>query len=177
MKATKDLTIIGLYTALLIGGQFVLFAVSGVEIVTLLFTAFAFYFGVLRGMALATTFSLLRCFVFGFFPNVLILYLVYYNLFAFTVGWLGNALKHKLHLKTLFIVVSVVALLTICFTMIDNVITPLFYRYNIESAKAYWTLSLTAVIPQTVCAVISVSLTLIPITRFFNKLNLKNYNI
>ena len=69
MKATKDLTIIGLYTALLIGGQLAFFAISGIEIVTLLFTAFVFYFGIIRGMFLATCFSLLRCFVFGFFPN------------------------------------------------------------------------------------------------------------
>lgn len=172
MKTTKDLTLIGLYTALLIGGQFILFAISGIEVVTLLFTAFAFSFGVRRSIALATTFSLLRCFVFGFFPNVLILYLIYYNLFAIVVGSLGNALKHKLNLKTLLLTVGVVMLLTVCFTMIDNIITPLFYKYNLESAKAYFYLSLSAVIPQTICALITVSLTLIPITKLFEKLKL-----
>ncbi len=173
MKATKDLTLIGLYTALLIGGQLAFFAISGIEIVTLLFTAFVFYFGVIKGMVLATCFSLLRCLVFGFFPNVLILYLVFYNLFALIIGWLGNTFKHNLNVKKLLIIVGVVGLITIFFTILDNVITPLYFGYDIEAAKAYWVLSLTAVIPQTVCACITVSLTLIPITKFFNKLNLK----
>ena len=173
MKATKDLTIIGLYTALLIGGQVALFGISGIEVVTLLFTAFVFYFGVLRGCILATVFSTLRCLVFGFFPNVLTLYLIYYNLFALIIGCLGNLFKHKLNAKNLLITVCVVAFLTILFTVLDNFITPLFYGYTGESLTAYFTLSLTAVIPQTICAVITVGALLIPLVKIFEKLNLR----
>ena len=71
MLKTKDLALIGLYTALLIGGQIAFASISGVEIVTLLFASFCFYFGVVRGAILGTVFSLMRCLVFGFFPAVL----------------------------------------------------------------------------------------------------------
>lgn len=174
MKATKDLTIIGLYTALLIGGQIALSAVSGVEIVTLMFTAFAFYFGVWRGAVVATMFSVLRCLVFGFFPNVLILYLVYYNLFILVIGSIGKALDRTLSIKKHIIVVAAVALLTVLFTAIDNVITPMFYGYTVEAAKAYCVMSLTAVVPQTVCAIVTVGVLFPPLVKIFEKLNLRN---
>ncbi len=172
MKATKDLALIGVYTALLICSQFALTAISGVEIVTLLFTAFCFYFGVWRGVALATTFSLLRIIIFGFFPNVLILYLIYYNLFALVVGSLGKVMNKTINLKNVFIVVIVVLIMTILFTVIDNIVTPLFYAYTSEMTNAYWKLSLTAVIPQSICAVISVSLLFPPLVRIFEKIKL-----
>ena len=172
MRATKDLTIIGLYTALLIGGQVALFGISGIEIVTLLFTAFAFYFGVVRGCILATVFSTLRCLVFGFFPNVLILYLVYYNLFALAIGFLGRLMNRKLNIKKHLTVVLSVAFLTVLFTVIDNIITPNFFGYTIEATKAYWVASLSAVIPQTICAVITVGALLIPLVKIFEKLKL-----
>ncbi|MBE5754974.1 MAG: hypothetical protein E7340_06575 [Clostridiales bacterium] len=172
MKATKDLTIIGLYTALLIGGQIALAGISGVEIVTLLITAFAFYFGVIRGTVLATVFSVMRCFVFGFFPNILILYLVYYNLFAVVIGLIGKAMNRELNLKKHILVVLAVALLTVIFTLLDNIITPNFFGYSIDAAKAYWVASLTAVIPQTICAVITVGLLNMPLVKLFDKLKL-----
>ena len=80
MKTAKEITVIGLFVALLIGGQFVLSGISGIEIVTVLIVSFCFYFGVFRGVIVATAFSLLRCFIFGFFPNVIVLYLIFYNL-------------------------------------------------------------------------------------------------
>ena len=173
MKATKDLTIIGLYTALLIGGQVALSAISGVEIVTLLFTAFVFYFGAVRGCVLATVFSILRCLVFGFFPNVLLLYLTYYNLFAIAIGFLGKVMDRRLSIKKHVLVVLAVALLTALFTVIDNLITPNFYGYTVEATKAYWVASLSAVVPQTICAVITVGALLIPLVKIFEKLNLR----
>ncbi len=66
MRSAKEITILGLFVALLIGGQFVLSGISGIEIVTVLFTSFCFYFGIVRGLVVATAFSLLRCFIFGF---------------------------------------------------------------------------------------------------------------
>ena len=41
-------------------------------------------------MITATCFSLLRCLLFGFYPNIIILYLIYYNLFALLFGTLGK---------------------------------------------------------------------------------------
>ncbi len=172
MKTTKDLAVIGLYTALLIGGQLALSAISGVEIVTLLFTAFCFYFGRLRGMMVGTAFSILRIIVFGFFPSVLVLYLFYYNIFALVIGGIGRAMGRKLNAKNLIITVLCVAFLTVFFTALDNVITPIFYSYSLDMAKSYWIMSLTTLIPQTICSVVSVSLLFIPLVKIFEKISL-----
>ncbi len=169
MKTTKDLAIIGLFTALLIAGQLAFAAISGVEIVTLLFTAFCFYFGVFRGVVVGITFSLLRMLVFGFFPSVLILYLAYYVIFAIVIGLVGRAMKKTLNVKSLLITVFAVLLLTGFFTVLDNLITPIFYGYSVEATKAYWVASLSAVIPQCVCAVVTVGLLLPPLVKIFEK--------
>ena len=172
MKTTKDLVIIGLYTALLIAGQLALSAISGVEIVTLLFTAFCFYFGILRGIVVGISFSLLRVLVFGFFPSVLILYLIFYVVFAIIIGIVGRTMKKKLSVKSLIITVLAVLLLTVFFTVLDNVITPIFYGYSVEAMNAYWVASLSAVIPQSVCAVVTVGLLFPPLIKIFEKSNL-----
>ena len=172
MYKTKTLAIIGLYTALLIGAQVALFSIAGVEIVTVLFTAFCFYFGRWKGMAVGTAFSILRILIFGFMPNVVLLYLIYYNLFALVIGSIGKTMDKKLNFKRLILVVIVVALLTILFTILDNLITPLMYSYGIEAFKAYCIASLTALIPQTICAIISVALIFPPLIKIFEKIKL-----
>lgn len=173
MKTTKDLAIIGVYAALLVGGQFALSAISGVEIVTILFTAFCFYFGVWRGIAVGVTFSLLRTLVFGFFPNVLILYLVYYTLFAVVIGLIGKAMNRSIDIKNLIIIVLSVLALTVIFTLLDNIITPLYYAYSEKMAKAYWVSSVATLIPQVICAGITVSLLFPPLVRIFEKIKLE----
>ncbi len=158
MKAAKDLALISIFTALLIGSQLALSLISGVEIVTVLFLTYAFIFGVKRSLFVATAFSLLRCLIFGFFPTVIILYLIYYNVFAIVIGGIGNKLGHKTTRKTHFILIGVAVLLTIFFTMLDNVITPLFYGFSKQAALSYAYMSLTACIPQTICVAITVAL-------------------
>ena len=94
MNTAKKIILPALYTALLIGAQLVLSAIAGVEIVTVLFLAFCYRYGIKQGALVATAFSLLRCILFGFFPSVVVIYLIYYNLFAVVVGALGNAFNH-----------------------------------------------------------------------------------
>ena len=77
-------------TALLIGAQVALSPVAGVEVVTVLLAAFAFSCGAGAGALVAVAFSLLRCFIWGFYPSVIVLYLVYYPLFALIFGALGR---------------------------------------------------------------------------------------
>lgn len=167
MRAVKELLRVGIFTALLISGQMALAAISGVEIVTVLLLSFAFYFGAGSAVAAATAFSLLRCFIFGFFPNVLILYLVYYNLFALVFGLLGRRFAHKIHLKKHAVLVVVAAFMTVCFTLLDNVITPLFYGYASDAARAYFLASLYAVVPHTVCAAATTAVLLKPLLRVY----------
>ena len=66
MEKTRFVVRVAMCVALLIGGQMALSGVSGIEIVTVMLLCFCFHYGVRHGIAVATTFSLLRCFFFGF---------------------------------------------------------------------------------------------------------------
>lgn len=74
--------------ALLVAVQYVFGFVVGVELVSVLLLCFCVSFGVRCGVLTATAFSLLRCLLYGFSPNVVLLYLIYYNLFACVFGLL-----------------------------------------------------------------------------------------
>lgn len=169
IKKTKDIAIIGVYTALLIGGQVVLSAVSGVEVVTILLLGFAYYFGVKRGALVASAFSILRALVFGFFPNVLILYLVYYNLFVLVIGALGKIFNRDTSPLKHVIVVIVALMLTLAFTALDNLITPLYYGFNKEAWVGYLGTSLYALVPQLMCTLITVSLLFRPLVKMLSR--------
>ena len=157
MKTAKSIILPSIYTAILIGGQFVLSGISGVELVTVLFLAFCYKYGVKQGLLVANAFSLLRCFVFGFFPNVILLYLIYYNIFAIVFGLFGNACKNaygkKKHTTTILLALPMTAL----FTLIDNILTPLLYGFTRQAAKAYFIASLYAVLPQLLCSLVTVT--------------------
>lgn len=77
-------------TALLIAVQLALGFVAGVELVTVLFLVFCYTFGAVYGVFVATAFSLLRCMIWGFYPVVVLLYLIYYNAFALLFGSIGK---------------------------------------------------------------------------------------
>lgn len=167
MRPARDVALIGTYTALLLAGQFVLSGISGVEVVTVLLLAFSYRFGAVRGMLVATAFSLLRCFIFGFFPTVIILYLVYYNLFALLFGVVGRKLERKMNAKIVVLLTVLAAVMTVCFSLLDDAITPLFYGFAPDAARAYFYASFYAMIPQTVCAVVTCSLFLMPLHKAF----------
>ncbi len=170
MRAAKEIALNGVFTALLIGGQIVLSGISGVEIVTVLLLSFSYYFGIRRGLFVANAFSLLRCLIFGFFPNVIILYLVYYNLFVLTFGLLGIKFKKELNLVIHIILVIAACIMTIIFTGLDDIITPLYYRLSIDAMRAYALASLTAVIPQVICTIVTVSFLLPILNRVFGNI-------
>lgn len=171
MNKTKFVVRVAMCVALLIAGQLALSSVTGIEIVTVMLLCFCYCYGIRHGIAIATTFSLLRCFVFGFQVNVIALYLIYYNLFAIFFGWLGAHLTGKnALLKTVVVVVSAV-IFTALFTLLDDVITPLIYGFSENAAKVYFYQSLAAVIPQTVCAAVTVTLLFHPLTRVIKKVN------
>lgn len=177
MNAAKEVALIGVFCALLIGAQFALSALSGVEIVTVLLLSFSYYFGIKRGLFVANAFSLLRCLIFGFFPTVIILYLIYYNLFVAVFGLLGIKLKRQLNLKILVVLIITAVLMTALFTALDDIITPLYYGFSLGAMKAYAAASLTAVIPQVTCTFLTVLL-LLPVllriyssTKFCGKIN------
>ena len=83
----KELACIAVETALLIGAQYAISPVMGVEVVTVLLLTFSWVFGRRAGALTAVCFSLLRCMLSGFYPQVIVLYLVYYPLFAVLFGF------------------------------------------------------------------------------------------
>ena len=137
-----------------------------VEIVTVLFVAYSLAMGARRSMVAATAFSLLRGFVFGFFPTVLLLYLIYFNLLALCFGLIGR--KWQVGVKTLPFLIAIACFCTVFFTMIDNLITPLWYAYSAEAARAYFLASLPFMIPQVICTALSVFFLLLPLNKAFS---------
>ena len=165
VRSAKECTLVAVFVALLIATQLVLSAIPGVEVVSVLFAAFAFSFGTYRALAAATAFSLLRQLVFGFFPTVLILYLIYYNVFALIFALLGKKIQSPV--KGLVVIVIVACVCTIIFTLLDCVITPLFYGFSKTAARAYFYASIPVVLPQLVCVGVSTALLFLPLWRTF----------
>ena len=170
MNNTKFIVRVAMSVALLIAAQMALTALTGIEIVTVIFLCLSFYYGVRTGLAIATTFSLLRCFFFGFQVNVIVLYLVYYNLFALFFGWLGKRIAGRISLPKLCLIVASAVVFTVLFTMLDNVITPLIFAFHKNAAVVYFAQSLYALVPQCICTTVTVSVLFVPLTRILGKI-------
>ena len=171
MNKTKFVVRVAMCVALLIAGQLALSAISGVEVVTVMMLCFCYCYGWRHGVATATTFSLVRCLIFGFQINVIVLYLIYYNLFAVFFGWLGKRFAGKVSFVKTVIVVATAVVFTVCFTLLDDVITPLLYSFHPNAAKVYFLQSLYAMIPQSVCVAVTVSALFAPLTAVIKKIN------
>lgn len=227
MKA-KQLAISSLTLALLVSVQYVLSFLPGVELVTVILLCFCYTFGICLGVITATTFSFIRCFLFGFSPSVVLLYLIYYNLFAVLFGTIGKRstpvwtslillslitassmyfaiagvpvsilyqkrisimlwilfgitaailclfvvmLIFYRHIsRELICVTTLAAFVTICFTLLDDIISPIIYGWPFEAAIGYFYTSFIAMIPQTICVTISVFLLFSPIIKIYKKM-------
>ena len=228
----KKIAVCAVMVALLLAVQYIFSFIAGVELVSVLLLSFCYVFGVYCGLLTATTFSLLRCFLYGFVPNVIVLYLIYYNLFALIFGLLG---KHKLptwvcpmllcvlavasayfaatgipismlyqtrisimlwilfgivcalavvYMSLVFArkgkegqilacVTALAAFCTVCFTLLDDIITPLFMGYSMDAALAYFYTGFLAMLPQTICVIISVFLLFIPFKKAFESVKVR----
>lgn len=240
----KEIAYIAVMCALLIGGQYALSFAMGVEIVTLLLVCFSYKFGARRGMICAVAFSLIRCLLYGFYPTVILLYLIYYPFLTAVFGLLGHIKKEAfsdytpvfavavnillagialfcafayfydlIHVSRLWkstvrillwvifslcvlllsaydglliagyafkkntsemlrliTLASIAALCTIIFTLLDDIITPLFWGYSKSGALAYFYSSFTAMLPQTVCTIVTVTTLFLPLTAAFDKI-------
>ncbi|MCD8373472.1 MAG: hypothetical protein LUD27_09275 [Clostridia bacterium] len=112
-SSAKEIAYSAVMAALLIGGQFVFSNVVGVEVVTVLLCCFSFVFGKRAGVLSAAAFALLRCFIYGFYPDVIALYLIYYPLFAFIFGSLGSVKEQSWQKFPVWSVVLVNAMLAV----------------------------------------------------------------
>ena len=175
-RSAKEIAYTGVTVALLIGGQLAFSAISGVEIVTAVFALYCLVFGVLRGVVVATAFSLVRCLVFGFFPQVILLYLIYYNLFAIVVGIIGILVKSKSDVIKIIILTFACVALVGCFTAIDNLLNIWIFKLPKVAIKIYVAQSVPVAITQMICALVTVPLFYYPLYKVFTiaKQTIKN---
>ena len=167
-RSAKEIALIGVTTALLIAFQLALSMVQGVEVVTVFFLAYCVAFGVRRGMIVATAFSLLRCLLNGFFPNVVLLYLIYYNAFALVFGLLGRFVGKFSSVACVFLFAAAAVCMTCGFTLLDDLITPWMLGYAEKSARAYFYASLPVMAVQACCAAVTVALLWLPLNKVFS---------
>lgn len=172
LRGVGYVAVVAVFSALLLGAQYALWFVKGVEVVTVLLLVFSYRFGVRCGVLSAVAFSLLRCLLFGFFPNVVLLYLIYYPLFAVCFGGVGNALRRRADLKTQLLVTALAVLFTALFTLLDDAVTPLFYGYTKEAALAYFLASLPTMAMQCACALLTVFLLFRPLMAALRRVRL-----
>ncbi len=170
MRSAKEVARLAVFVATAIGAQYALSAVPFVEVVSLLFLCFAFVFGVVRGVVATVAFSLLRQLLFGFYPVVLILYLVYFSMLSVVFGLLPKWCKWT-GWKLLLIATLLAAVCAACFTLLDNLLTPWYYGYTPKAAELYFKASIPFMLGQTICACVSVSGLFLPLTKalFFIK--------
>jgi hypothetical protein len=164
----KECAYLSMFVALLIAVQLALSSLPGIELVTVLIAAFSFAMGAKRGMIAAAAFCLLRQLVFGFFPTVLVLYLAYYPAFAALFGLLGKKITSPA--KGIVAIAATASLCTALFTVMDNIITPLWYGYSERALKIYFKASLSFMIPQIVSAAVTVGTLFLPLWAVFRKL-------
>ena len=165
-KSAKEIAYIALFCALLVGGQWLFAALPGVEIVTLLLVTFSFSFGVARGCILALSFSLIRQLVFGFFPTVLILYLIYYTALCACFGLLGGVWQGKEKRRLVWLVL-IACVGTVCFNLLDVLLNVLWYGYSPKAAQAYFTASWSFTLPQVACNAVTISVCFLKTTFAF----------
>ena len=151
---------------MVISAQLMLSSVPGVELVTVMIAAFAASFDRQMGAISAVAFSLLRCILFGFWPTVIILYLAYYPLLALVFSFVGKIKKYTLHI---IVAVITAMLMTVVFTFIDNLVTPLFYGYSAKMWKAYIISSFSFMIPQLISVAATVGALYYPLFLLFNR--------
>ena len=161
----KDCAYIAVFVALVISAQLALSAIPGIEVVTVLFITYAFTFGVMKGTLSATVFSLVRQLIFGVDLKVLALYLLYYNLLTAVFGVLGGKIKEPKEKMPWLILIACVC--TVCFTLIDNLLTPLWYGYTKKMAWLYFKYSLPVVVPQTLCTGLTTGVLFLPLRKAF----------
>lgn len=171
MKQTKDVTVIAMYTALLIAAQYALSFVAGVEVVSAMIAVFAAVFGTKKGVILAVSFSVVRCLAFGFFPTVIVLYLVYFPLYALVMS-----LPAKKNVDRIWVVVPLAAALTACFTLIDDVLTPLLMGFSKKAWSTYFYSSLPTMLTHVLSVTAGTLVLYAPLKILLTKIRIRLYN-
>ena len=161
-SSAREVAYVAVMTALLIAAQYALAAVAGIELVTALFLPFCTVFGVRRGCMVATCFSLLRCLLWGFAVNVIALYLIYYNLSPLVLGLWGGPPRPLPPPRGLVSRPLAAAFMTVCFTLLDDLISPLILGMRFAP---YFYASLAVLAVQPAFAAASCAVLYLPLER------------
>ena len=165
MKSAKEIIIPAVFTAMLIGVQFVLSGLAGVELISVLLLSFTYVFGLKQGFIAVNAFIIVRNLIFGFFLDVFILYVIYYNLFVLVFGLISKALNREYSIKIHICLTVIAVILTSGFTLLSDVITPLLYSYSASATKVYFLASLSVMIPHIICVLATVSALFYPLYK------------
>jgi energy-coupling factor transport system substrate-specific component len=174
LSSAKELANIALMSALLLSGQLALSQIGGIEIVTVLLLCYSYVYGAKRGICVALIFCLLRNFIYGFYVTVIILYFIYYPLFALFWGTVGKRFTN------IGAITLIATLCTLIFSCLDNLITPIFYfvspttPWNFRATYLYWIASAPFALTQCVSTVVTVALLFKPLTKVFSCINKAN---
>ena len=89
---------------------------------------------------------------------------------ALLAAYKGGKIKSARFL-VLVMVTAFAAACTVCFTLLDDIITPVFMGWGVFSATSatYFYSSFLALAPQTVCTIVTVSAMFLPLTTVFKK--------
>lgn len=166
LKWGRECAYIAVFVALLLVAQLCFSFIAGIELVTVLFVAYSFTFGWERGVISAVAFSLLRQLVFGFFPHVLCLYLLYYPLLTLVFGLLGK--DKTVTLKALFPVILFACLGTLVFCLLDLAVAALWLHLTGEAFKVYALASLPVALTQLACTAVTVGGLFLPLHKAFS---------
>lgn len=98
--------------------------------------------------------------------KVTVLLWVMCTLFAALLVFSIFAMK-KVAARQTITVCTFAAVMTVMFTLLDDVLTPLIMGYSKEAATAYFYSGFLAMLPQTVCAAVSVFVLFIPLKKAF----------
>lgn len=82
-----------------------------------------------------------------------------------TIYMIASFVSQNEIIKEISIVISIAVSCTILFTLLDDIITPLFYGYSFEVAVGYFYTSFLALLPQTISVSISVSILFYPLIK------------
>jgi len=129
VSASKNIALIAVLAAMVVGGKFALQMIPNVEIVTLLLMLFTFVFGLVRGLSVALIFCLLDMVLYPFSVDVAVAYFNYWP-FLVAITWILNNVGLKKEVKkgrSEYINAFVAAGCTVLFGVITSFFFSVFY--------------------------------------------------
>ncbi|MDR1093302.1 MAG: hypothetical protein LBL66_04050 [Clostridiales bacterium] len=95
VSASKNVALIAVLSAMVVGGKYALQWIPNVEVVTILLMTFTFALGLWRGIVTAVVFCLMDMLLYPFSFAVTVAYFIYWPFILCPAAWLVNAVGSK----------------------------------------------------------------------------------